>query len=55
MCKQMGDGSLEMEKIIHCLKINGYRLTGVSESDKYQDFGVATFSKDIEFSDANGN
>lgn len=51
----MGDGSLEMEKIIHCLRRNGYRLTDVSESDEYQDFGVATFSKDIEFSDAQGN
>jgi len=55
MYKQMGDGSLEMEKIIHCLRRNGYKLTGVGESDEQQDFGVATFEKEIEFSDAQGN
>ena len=53
--RQMGDGSLEVGKIIHCLTRNGYRLTDVSESDEYQDSGVATFSKDVEFGDAHGN
>ncbi len=51
----MGDGSLEMEKIIHCLRRNGYKLTGVDESDEYRNFGVATFEKEVEFSDAQGS
>lgn len=51
----MGDGSLEMEKIIHCLRRNGYKLTGVDESDEYRNLGVATFEKEVEFSDAQGS
>lgn len=51
----MSDGSLEVGKIIHCLTRNGYGLTDVDESDEHQDFGVATFEKEIEFSDAYGN
>ena len=48
-------GKLELERIIACLKQNGYKFKGTREADNYYAHSNAIFEKNISFSDKDGN
>ena len=45
----------EIKQILQCLKTNGYELEGIEDSDEMQGNMCATFRKDVQFSEMNGN
>lgn len=45
----------EIKQILQCLKTNGYELEAIEDSDEMQVNMCATFRKDVEFSEMNGN
>jgi hypothetical protein len=47
-------GKIEMERIIDCLRVNGYEFEGL-EGSKMYGFMTAKFNKDVKYSDIDGN
>jgi hypothetical protein len=45
----------EIKQIIQCLRTNGYELEDIEESDEMEGNMCATFRKDVDFSEMNGN
>ena len=45
----------EVRKLLHCLVTNGYIFNDIQEDSSYPDDAIAYFSKDLDYTDTDGN